>query len=67
MAGEIIAVGDEVKNWKKGDRVCANFAPKHLFGDATSESVQSSMGAQSPGILTEYRCFPANVCIYFTP
>jgi NADPH:quinone reductase-like Zn-dependent oxidoreductase len=25
MAGTIVAVGDSVKGWKQGDRVCANF------------------------------------------
>ncbi|KAF4612334.1 hypothetical protein D9613_003935 [Agrocybe pediades] len=67
MAGEILAVGDEVTNWKKGDRVCANFSTEHLYGDPTPESVASSMGAQAPGVLTEYRCFPAHALVSVPP
>lgn len=35
MAGEIVAAGDDVKGWKVGDRVCANFALDHIHGDVT--------------------------------
>lgn len=35
MAGEIVAVGDDVKGWKVGDRVCANFALDHIYGDVS--------------------------------
>ncbi|EAU87971.1 alcohol dehydrogenase superfamily protein [Coprinopsis cinerea okayama7 len=60
MAGEIVAVGEEVKGWKVGDRVCANFCTDHLHGDPTPESIKSSLGGQSPGVLTQYRTFPAH-------
>ncbi|KAF9465608.1 hypothetical protein BDZ94DRAFT_1306955 [Collybia nuda] len=33
MAGEVVAIGGDVKGWKKGDRVCANFITEHLYGD----------------------------------
>lgn len=64
MAGEVLAVGEDVQGqWTKGDRVCCNFAPAHLFGDITPASVNSSMGGQSPGVLTQYRCFPAEALV----
>ncbi|KAJ3514427.1 hypothetical protein NMY22_g14734 [Coprinellus aureogranulatus] len=37
MAGEVISVGVDVKDWKAGDRVCANFATDHLSGPPTAE------------------------------
>ncbi|KAJ8072950.1 hypothetical protein PM082_019813 [Marasmius tenuissimus] len=45
MAGEVLAIGDEVTEWKTGDRVCANFAPEHLHGDVTAKSSSSALGA----------------------
>ncbi|KAF9465609.1 hypothetical protein BDZ94DRAFT_326875 [Collybia nuda] len=60
MAGEIVAVGEDVRGWKKGDRVCANFAAEHLYGDTDLEIQRSSFGAQAQGVLTEYRTFPSH-------
>jgi len=63
MAGEIIALGEDVKDWKVGDRVCANFSPDHLYGDTTPATIDTSLGGQAHGVLTQYRTFPAHVCI----
>ncbi|GLB41523.1 putative alcohol dehydrogenase [Lyophyllum shimeji] len=60
MAGEIVEVGSDVKGWKAGDRVCANFSTDHIHGDPTAETLKTSLGGQSPGVLTEYRTFPAH-------
>ncbi|KAF8202503.1 alcohol dehydrogenase superfamily protein [Pholiota molesta] len=57
MAGEVIAVGDEVKGWKAGDRVSSNFWT--YLGDHSDEIYATSLGGQSPGVLTQYRNFPA--------
>lgn len=65
MAGEIVAIGDDVKGWKAGDRVCANFATDHIHGDATPETLKTALGGPSHGVLTEYRTFPAHVCLYY--
>lgn len=66
MAGEVIAVGEDVKDkWKVGDKVCANFCTEHLFGDPTPESAASSLGGQSPGVLTQFRAFPAYSLVKF--
>ncbi|KAL0064882.1 hypothetical protein AAF712_008135 [Marasmius tenuissimus] len=58
MAGEVLAIGDEVTEWKTGDRVCANFAPEHLHGDVTAKSSSSALGAgEVDGVLAQYRIF----------
>lgn len=64
MAGEVMSVGEDVKEWKAGDRVCANFATGHLYGDPTVATMETGLGGQAHGVLTEYRTFPANVCTF---
>ncbi|KAG6865656.1 hypothetical protein C0991_000575 [Blastosporella zonata] len=61
MAGEVVSVGEDVTNWKAGDRVCANFAPGHLSGGPTRASIKTGLGGQTHGVLTEIRAFPDNV------
>lgn len=63
MAGEVIAIGEGVKDCKVGDRVCANFSTDHLYGDTNFDILQTSLGGQAHGVLTEYRTFPAHVCV----
>ncbi|KAH8092188.1 hypothetical protein BXZ70DRAFT_951599 [Cristinia sonorae] len=58
-AGEVIGVGDRVTKFKPGDRVMANFSPAHLHGDVDAEIQKASLGANSDGVLLEYRTFPA--------
>ena len=53
MAGEVIAVGEDVKQWKKGDRVCANFTLDHLHGDLTPAAMPTALGGKYDGVLTE--------------
>ncbi len=62
VAGEVVAVGKDVKEWKQGDRVCANFLQTYIDGDLTDEGLRSMLGGLLPGVLVEYRTFPANVC-----
>lgn len=64
MAGEIVAVGADVKDWAVGDRVCANFTQEHLHGDLTPETKETALGGTWDGVLAEYRAFPANVSIF---
>ncbi|KAF8075255.1 alcohol dehydrogenase superfamily protein [Lyophyllum atratum] len=66
MAGEIVAVGPDVKHWGEGDRVCANFATDHIHGDPTPEIMNTALGGQIHGVLTEYRTFPAH-CLVSIP
>ena len=61
MAGEVLAVGETVKEFKIGDRVCANFTSDHVYADATEEVTKTSLGGQSHGVLTQCRSFPAHV------
>ncbi|CAL1698345.1 unnamed protein product [Somion occarium] len=63
MAGEVIAVGSEVKDWKKGDRVTSNFCVDHLYGDVTKEILDSALGGPSDGTLTQYKNFPAHALL----
>ncbi|KAJ7806812.1 alcohol dehydrogenase superfamily protein [Mycena olivaceomarginata] len=60
MAGEVIAVGEDVKKWRIGDRVCANFFLDKLNDVQTPETDESALGGTTQGVLTEYRTFPAH-------
>ncbi|KAK7038947.1 hypothetical protein VNI00_010339 [Paramarasmius palmivorus] len=57
MAGEILAVGNQVTQWKVGDRVCSNFSTKHIYGDITHASRLSALGGSIDGVLTQYKVF----------
>ena len=63
LAGEIIALGEEVKGWKVGDRVCSNFSTDHIFGDITEAIKHTGLGAPIDGVLTEYKVLPAHVSV----
>ncbi|KAF7369874.1 Alcohol dehydrogenase superfamily protein [Mycena sanguinolenta] len=60
MAGEIIAVGAEVNDWKVGDRVCANFLQAKIHKDSPTKN---GLGGPIHGVLTEYRSFPAETLV----
>ncbi|KAF4619868.1 hypothetical protein D9613_004995 [Agrocybe pediades] len=59
-ACEIIGVGEEVKGWKVGDRVCANFSLDHIHGAVNAAIANTALGGQQYGVLTQYRTFPAH-------
>jgi NADPH:quinone reductase-like Zn-dependent oxidoreductase len=62
MAGEVIAVGEDVGGeWKIGDRVCANFAADHIAGDTSAEIQQTAHGGAIHGVLTQYKTFRPHV------
>ncbi|KAH9894030.1 NAD-P-binding protein [Cubamyces lactineus] len=63
MAGEIVALGEEVRGWAVGERVCANFAVDHVFGDVTEEIKATGLGAPIDGVLTEYKVVPAHALV----
>ncbi|KAF7349034.1 Alcohol dehydrogenase superfamily protein [Mycena venus] len=67
MAGEVIAVGEDVKQWKAGDRVCANFFLDKLNDVQTPETDESALGGATQGVLTEYRSFPAHSLVAIPP
>ena len=61
MAGEVVAIGNQVKKWSPGDRVCANLSIDHLHGDVTAELRNAFLGFFIDGVLAEYRVFPEHV------
>ncbi|KAH9936921.1 NAD(P)-binding protein [Amylocystis lapponica] len=63
MAGEIVAVGEDVKGWNVGDRVFPNGTVNHLYGDITSQTVQSALGGQIDGVLADYKLIPAHCLV----
>ncbi|KAJ7152382.1 alcohol dehydrogenase superfamily protein [Mycena filopes] len=67
MAGEVIAVGEDVKTWKTGDRVCANFFLDKLNDVQTPETDGSALGGAVHGVLTQYRTFPAHSLVAISP
>ncbi|KAE9407381.1 NAD(P)-binding protein [Gymnopus androsaceus JB14] len=64
MAGEVLAVGkDAGSEWKKGDRVCANFLADHIAGETTLEILNTAHGGSIQGVLTQYRSFRSHSLI----
>jgi NADPH:quinone reductase-like Zn-dependent oxidoreductase len=53
-AGEIDAVGSEVKSVKPGDRVANTFFERWASGEATDEKARTALGAGKDGVLAEY-------------
>jgi NADPH:quinone reductase-like Zn-dependent oxidoreductase len=64
MAGEIVAIGQDVKGWKIGDRVCASFYADYVAGDITPEIQCSGYGGQIHGMLTQYKVVKPHVGIF---
>ncbi|KAJ2955183.1 hypothetical protein NQZ79_g8774 [Umbelopsis isabellina] len=56
MCGEIVQVGSEVKDLKKGDKVISNFMQTTLYGPATDWG--SGLGGPQDGVLQEYVVLP---------
>ena len=67
MAGEVVAIGNNVADWEKGDRVMSNFTLDHIFGDLTEDIKATALGAPIDGVLTRYKNFPAHVSHIFDP
>lgn len=59
-AGEVVAIGDGVKDFKPGDRVLGHFFPAWLAGEPSVEKFSVSQGGPFDGWLCELRTFPAN-------
>ncbi|KAF4985205.1 hypothetical protein FDECE_16734 [Fusarium decemcellulare] len=48
---------------KAGARVMSIFNQSHLTGQIKEEDLASGLGLPLPGVLTEYRCFPAEALV----
>ncbi|KAJ7115691.1 hypothetical protein C8R44DRAFT_832629 [Mycena epipterygia] len=60
MAGEVIAVGTDVTQWKVGDRVSPNFMLDKLHDEQTEAIGATALGGPLHGVLTEYKNFPSH-------
>ncbi|PSR73016.1 hypothetical protein PHLCEN_2v11120 [Hermanssonia centrifuga] len=58
MAGEVVAIGEDVKKWQVGDRVTSNFTLDHIAGDITPAVQKTALGGLLDGVLSEYKVFP---------
>jgi NADPH:quinone reductase-like Zn-dependent oxidoreductase len=56
--GVVVAVGDQVTRFRRGDRVAGIFNPNWLDGECTPEKTVGALGsAEADGVLAEYRVF----------
>jgi len=53
-AGEIVAIGSEVRGYKIGDRVANTFFERWVSGAASEEGARTALGAGRDGVLAEY-------------
>jgi NADPH:quinone reductase-like Zn-dependent oxidoreductase len=56
-AGEVIAVGAKVREWKVGDRVVSCFFPDWQAGPLRPEAVRTDLGGMFDGVAVEKRIF----------
>jgi len=63
-AGEVAAVGEEVKEWKVGDRVAAIFTPSFQGGIVRKgKALEGSLGGDIDGMLAQYRLLDATALV----
>ncbi|KAJ1311896.1 hypothetical protein OPQ81_010356 [Rhizoctonia solani] len=66
-AGEVVAVGEGVTQWNKGDRVHSLFFETWLDGPILPEHNFQALGAGTPGCLSQYRIFKAETLLPIPP
>lgn len=62
-AGEIVAVGADVDNWKVGDRVTTNFCPNWIAGEPDRKDLESAAGKTADGMLCELKTFEPHALV----
>ncbi|KAJ7614914.1 alcohol dehydrogenase superfamily protein [Roridomyces roridus] len=63
MAGQVLAVGSDVRQWKVGDRVCSNFMLDKTHDELSYDIIASALGGAQQGVLTEYRHYPGHALV----
>jgi len=58
-AGEIVAIGEGVDQWKIGDKVMSMFFPNWIEGKPTLQKTMFIMGETLDGCIAEMSCLPA--------
>jgi NADPH:quinone reductase-like Zn-dependent oxidoreductase len=53
-AGEVVAIGTDVRSVKAGDRVANTFFEHWISGEPTDEKAKTALGAGRDGVLAEY-------------
>ena len=62
-AGEVVAVGPEVKDWKPGDRVVVPFMPDWLAGEPEPAKTNTALGGNVDGMLQEFVAIRADALL----
>ncbi|MCC7043481.1 MAG: NAD(P)-dependent alcohol dehydrogenase [Acidobacteria bacterium] len=63
-AGEVVATGRDVSEFRVGDRVTSTFAPDWLTGPPTRAALRTTPGAgQAPGVLAELVTLPRSAVL----
>ena len=66
-AGDVVAVGNAVKNFKIGDRVIPTFSQNWIHGTADIPALKSTLGSPLDGTFCEMQCFKAQGLISCPP